>query len=325
MALSQSLDIDQRDKARAEPRRFHTYHAYGLAIRSDIELPELEPGRATRPDLTIRRANLDRRLSDVMGDGVFEFGPTDAYLAWGGVGHFRIRSPELIELEPHPDIDPALMNFALLGAVMATLLHMRGMLVLHASAVDIGGRAAIFLGDKGAGKSTTAAALVKAGHRLLTDDVLAIDFSGRKGPRLIAGYPQVKLSTAASCAIQLEDATTIPIANIGFEKSRLRLGTGFSSDAAIPAACYVLDRSEELAAVPLSSVEGMMALMRYSYPTRFGDLLIHGDAASVHMSQCAQLASVTPTRRLMVPAALDRLSEVAELVERDLPGAAIAR
>lgn len=62
----------------------------------------------------------------------------------------------------------------LLGRVMGTALHAGGDLVLHGSAVEVGGRGAAFLAPKFHGKSTLAAALVEAGARLITDDTLPV-------------------------------------------------------------------------------------------------------------------------------------------------------
>ena len=50
-----------------------------------------------------------------------------------------------------------------------------GMTVLHGGAVDIGGRAVAFVGHSGAGKSTFTAAMSRAGHAYLADEVVAID------------------------------------------------------------------------------------------------------------------------------------------------------
>ena len=46
--------------------------------------------------------------------------------------------------------------------------------------LDLEGRTLAFLGDKLAGKSTTAAAFVRAGASLVTDDLLAIRDFGKK-------------------------------------------------------------------------------------------------------------------------------------------------
>lgn len=63
---------------------------------------------------------------------------------------------------------------ALIGIGMGLLLHRRGVLCLHGSALSISGRTIALLGESGAGKSTAAAALVRVGAVLISDDVVAL-------------------------------------------------------------------------------------------------------------------------------------------------------
>jgi hypothetical protein len=72
------------------------------------------------------------------------------------------------------------------------LLLQRGLLPLHASAVELDGAAVAFCGPSGAGKSTLALHLVKRGHRLLCDDICAIDMASGE-PRLWPGLINLKL------------------------------------------------------------------------------------------------------------------------------------
>ena len=62
----------------------------------------------------------------------------------------------------------------LTGPVLGFILRQRGHLALHASAVQIGGGALAIVGPHGAGKSTTAAALVTRGFPLIADDVMHV-------------------------------------------------------------------------------------------------------------------------------------------------------
>jgi hypothetical protein len=49
-----------------------------------------------------------------------------------------------------------------------------GNVVLHGGAVDVGSRAVAFVGHSGAGKSTMTAAMARAGHHYLADEVVAV-------------------------------------------------------------------------------------------------------------------------------------------------------
>ena len=62
----------------------------------------------------------------------------------------------------------------LLGPVLGLLLRLRGVTCLHASAVTFDDSAVAFAGCEGAGKSTTAAALARRGHSVISDDIVAI-------------------------------------------------------------------------------------------------------------------------------------------------------
>ncbi|MEW6364184.1 MAG: hypothetical protein AB1714_06050 [Acidobacteriota bacterium] len=70
------------------------------------------------------------------------------------------------------------MEEAVAGYLMTNLLGMAmrlsGQIVLHGNAVRVGDRAVIWAGDKGAGKSTLAAAFLNAGYPLLADDQVVI-------------------------------------------------------------------------------------------------------------------------------------------------------
>lgn len=73
----------------------------------------------------------------------------------------------------------------LLGPVLGILLRLKGEICLHASAVALGDRVAVFAGNAGAGKSTTAAAFVRQGYPIVSDDVVRLDEPVSGPPSLI--------------------------------------------------------------------------------------------------------------------------------------------
>jgi hypothetical protein len=295
----------------------HRHSAYGLTIRSDIALPELPAAGGSGGDIIIERGELDRPLPATATGTDFVFGPEIQRLDWLAVGKFEIRGTSHIVFEPAPGVSDEVVRLPLLGPVMALLLHLRGLLVLHASAIAVGAHSAVFLGDKRAGKSTTAAALVGAGHRLLTDDVLAFAFEGGV-PHILPSFPQIKLTDESADAVRIAGAAVRPLAVPGFDKRQHHLTDRFSGEASPARRIYVLERGDNPGITALSPGDALAALIRFSYVTRFDRSAISPAAAGTHLRQCAMLAGRSIVRRLEVPNGLDRLGEAVAMIEDDL-------
>lgn len=295
------------------------YFAFGLSIRSDVPLPELSPFELTGrdPDLAIRLEPCGRPLPPEGTGVVIDLDPAGGhYLAWPGVAAFRFHGTGRIDVEPYPGISMALLAFPLLGPVVGLMLHLRGALVLHASAVAIGGVSAAFVGDKMAGKSTMAGAFVQAGHRLLTDDLLAIDLVDPLVPRILPAFAQLKLSEESSAAIALHGAEALPLAHAGLPKRQFRLDGGFSHRQVRPDHIFVLERGGDAPSVePVDGFDALGAVMRFSYVSRFGRAVLQGKAEADHMQRCARLVRKARVWRLRVPDGLDRLRDTVAFVE----------
>ncbi|PBB45677.1 serine kinase [Mesorhizobium sp. M1A.F.Ca.IN.022.07.1.1] len=297
-------------------RRF--YKAYGLTIGSEVALPELEPTAPATPDIEIAVGPIDFPEAALANAAAFRFEPTRQYLSWQAVGTFLISDASRIDVDPAPGVDDPLLAFPLLGPVLALTLHQRGLLVLHASAIAVGGQSVIFMGDKGAGKSTTAGAMIRAGHLLLTDDVVALDLSAPSRPMILPGFPQLKLAADAANAIRIGRAEVRPQVHPQIEKAQHRLQEGFSGEAVPAARIYVLERDGQAAITPLKGAAALPAIIKFSYVTRFGRQALVGDFASTHLQHCAQLAGRIGVSRLEVPAGLERIDDAVALIERDL-------
>ncbi len=105
------------------------------------------------------------------------FAEPAGYLLWARDYGRVLISPDGLELLCEPD--PANEVWASIIAAQALPLAatIRGLEVLHASGVVLGGRALLVAGAPGAGKSSLAAALVRAGGQLLSDDAVALQLS----------------------------------------------------------------------------------------------------------------------------------------------------
>ena len=150
------------------------YRACGLAIESDLALPGLLPlSDGGDADVTIAAEDLPEMLpGEVVQQGPNWARTADAFLLRViDVGSFCIRDAAAIRYMPAPGVEREELTAFLTGSVLGILLHLRGKVVLHASAIIVGGRAMLFFGQSGAGKSTIAAALGERGYPMLSDDL----------------------------------------------------------------------------------------------------------------------------------------------------------
>jgi HPr Serine kinase C-terminal domain len=171
------------------------YHHYGFGLnfQSAIPLPEMRMGASDDGEIiTIQLGVADRPAGLIdTGLGIFA-GPNDVWMEVPEVVRLRVSNGNYICIEPAPYISMGDVRAYLLGTAIGALLHQRGLLPLHASAVEVNGVAIAFCGPSGAGKSTMALHLVKHGYRLLCDDICAIDLSSGT-PLLWPGLVNLKL------------------------------------------------------------------------------------------------------------------------------------
>jgi hypothetical protein len=175
----------------------HTHTAFGLELELDsrIAIPGLAAANGGRTAaafppsrVLVDPAELRRRwqaltcepmrVREVDFEGTtirtIDFAEPAGYLLWNR-DHGRVLiSPDGCELLCEPDL--ANPQWAAIVAAQALPLAatLRGLEVLHASGVVLDGRAALITGTAGAGKSSLAAALLRAGGRLLSDDAVAL-------------------------------------------------------------------------------------------------------------------------------------------------------
>jgi hypothetical protein len=103
----------------------------------------------------------------------------DEYLFhYPGLVRLYIQGGERIVVEPAPDADPVKLWTVTLGVGASIAGFRRGHVPIHASAILTDSGCVAFAGQSGAGKSTTAAWLVRQGYALHADDLCLADLSG---------------------------------------------------------------------------------------------------------------------------------------------------
>lgn len=190
------------------------YRIAGLRIACDLELPGFQAAapQDCEPDVVIRGAPTPWDL-----DGAEDSGPTWAMrpgrflLRVPGIVRFLLRDGAAIDYEAEADAQPGDLAAFVIGAAFGLLLHQRGLVTVQASSVCVNGKAVLFLGASGVGKSTLAAALAQRGHQLLGDDfsVLSLDAGG--APQVHPDGGRQKLWTEAIDALGLAESCASPV------------------------------------------------------------------------------------------------------------------
>jgi len=170
------------------------YKVYGLNICSELELPELSPVPETKADVSIGFGIVPEHLPEVRGSGIlFEAAVHDFLFKFEGIGRYRVQNGNRIIIQAEEEALPAEIRLLLLGSSIGVLLHQRGMLASHGSAITDGKQTVIFSGQSGVGKSTLAAGLQELGYSVIADDISVIDNNGTGEFRVENGIPHLKL------------------------------------------------------------------------------------------------------------------------------------
>lgn len=297
------------------------YHAYGMPILSEIDLPELALATSAEPDdaTVIRLGTVD--LPEEIRQQViwFDFAPEATTLHWRDVGTFLVADRgRRITVQPAAGVGIDLIAFPLLGPVLSECLRHRGLFVLHASAVALDGHAVALMAEKGTGKSTTASALLEAGGKLLADDLVALDPANLM---VVPGFGQMKLSEAAFKRLTLDGASARPHVHDAIDKLRVMVPRQYSDQPVPLGRAYVLERDPEALAPRVETVapKDLLPLMLpHAYAGRFGRAALQGAAGASHFRNAVGLCQSGTVRRLIVPSDLTRVGEIVAAIRNDL-------
>lgn len=306
--------VVQFSSRKPRPQLTFSYQAYGLSVESAFPFPELSPGTDSQPSaVRIENGPVDcPPVTDPESTDALHISDTIACFQYEGIGVFRVQDGRVIRVDPNDEVREAVLRRFVLGPAFGVLLNQRGFLVVHASAVSVHSRGALFLGEQGAGKSTLAASISAREGEFLTDDVAAISVNG--GPVVRPGFPAVKLDPGARTRLESD---WDPIGDTGPDlgKPYYRVTDRVPSQPRSLEHVYVLEFGDGPTIAPVSSQEAFIELVRHSYPSR---LLEQLQPAPCHFVQCAALARAVQMKRFTRLRTFDALSEASDRIIADL-------
>lgn len=295
------------------------YHAFGLILQSDLDLPELQRAPVgSRPDVIIKLGPVGAGISEPIGRGVlWKTAPGRFELEVPNTARYLASHGSEVVIELQPEANPDEVRTYLLGSVAGAVLQQREMFVLHAGGFVHEGRAILVCGRSGAGKSTVLQGLARRGYATMSDDLVPIGLNEAGTCIASPGYPFTRLCQDAAAhhgvgpdsphfliksarklifAIEHFDATPRPVARVICLKSHNR------------------DTVEVQAVDPIKACS---LLSRFSYRTKF---LQGMNLLAPHFEQTIRIATQAPVslvRRLPTLAGLDPLLDKIEHLIRE--------
>jgi hypothetical protein len=267
--------------------------------------------------VVVRYGDVPVALSDPRERGVlYQAQPGQFLLRLNGIANYLVTDGTTITIEPAPTSDAANVRVFLLGEAFNALLHQRGVLPLHGSAIATPWGAVAFVGHSGHGKSTLAGALYQRGYRLLSDDLCVVR-TETGSPMASPAYPALRLW--ADMLHQLAGNGSCQRVRAGLEKYYLPTGERFATEAVPLVAVYELTttNTEELSLSRLDNSDKLAVLVTHTHRGRLLDGL---GVRGAHFRQASLVAHQVRVSRVRRPQEPVRLDALVALIESDMQG-----
>lgn len=244
-----------------ETRRPIDYDLFGLHFRTAIPIPGVEPSAALpvgRPPICIDFGPVPLSIAaPSYKDSAVQVTGDEYLFHYPGLVRLYVQGGERIVVEAAPNADPVRLWTITLGVGASIAGFRRGHVPIHASAILTPKGCMAFAGQSGAGKSTTAAWLIRLGYQLHADDLCLADLSG-DDVVVGRGIQELRLWDESIQALGWEDVQPFAVMP-DIPKSVFRWAAASPRLAALRRV-YVLEFADEAAEPGIYAIEGVQAL-----------------------------------------------------------------
>lgn len=297
------------------------YCVYGLHIASESEFSELvEDKEASNCDIEIVCGEIPVLAEEktnvgkiAYNNGLAIFSRNFFYLRIDEVAEYYIESVR-ITIRPVKDTSDYEVKAYLYGSAIGICAYMQKNILIHGSGLSKDNKGVIITGNRGSGKSTTAARLRNNGYLFIADDVCGIS-ADRDKSWIEYGYPQIKLCRDAAIkqGFIIDELTYI---DENRDKFLAKLTNGLLVDGQRATVLFeiVPDNIETLKIIKMTGQDKLNTVIRNIFRSEYC-LKIWGISPDF-MKKIIKVANDVLVYRILRPIGKDTLDLVVEEIER---------
>lgn len=293
------------------------YYIFDLLIDSEIPLPLsiIEPSHIKQVDVRIRYGAVPSELPDIIRrQSWYALNQREGIFSIPHVAAFHISEGETIVIQVEASTDLRTLHVWLLGVGLSMLLHQRGILQLHASTVVKQGKALLICGQKGAGKSTTAANFIRNGYLLMADDVSVVK---QKNDifYVFSAFPQQNLIPDALEKLHLSSKDLHYLHNVDSKYVYSQENAFYSGSAQIEAICVLEKHDAPLSIMPIVGQNKLFELQNHIIRKYF---MVIPELITSQTILLMEISSQIPVLHIQRPNNEDVVEELYKQVEERL-------
>lgn len=290
------------------------YQVFGLIIKSEIELPELNTTNSDDFDVSIKLGKVVDHLPDPVKSGIlYETAIDDFIFRIKTIAKYRVQDGSRIVVQPEKKASPEEVRLFLYGSTFGALLHQRGILPLHGSAINTENGAIINIGFSSSGKSTLAASFSALGYEIIADDIAALTRNPNNGFVVYPGIPYLRLWKDVLSDLNLPN--TLTKVRKQLEKYQIPF-TQVSQNEYYPISKIVLiepHNKKEFSIEQIMGIEKFEILKAHTYRSNYVDGL---GLSQIHFNNITTLAQNSSVFKVTRPISQKDIIEFREFFEQ---------
>lgn len=296
----------------------YTYKLYNFIVKSNIEIIDLqEVEYSSDIDINIFSKEIENeKILDINDFNDYKFEDQKFTLIVQNVAKYNVFNGNLINIEYSKNATSDEINLYLLGSCLGVILYQRGYLPIHASAIETNKGSVFFSGDSGMGKSTTLKAFLNKGYKMVSDDVVALEFDKNNEIIIYPSFPRTKIWQDAADKLNINTEKLNRISK-NTDKYSLPIDLKMFSDSVLePHIFYEINKTDK-SKVYIEEVIGIdkiKLLLKNTYRPQYLEYL---NNKKEHFKQISKLAESIKVKKIYRPENIDSISELVQILEND--------